>query len=369
MNRIITLVLALSFLSLVGEKKEDGVIEIDVSDKIAFPKHYIVSKTKSPILIDGLSNDDAWDNAVFSDFFTDIEGLESGKVPKYDTRVKMLWDDSTLYVYAELEEEHIWGDIKKRDEIIYYNNDFEVFISPSGKTENYGEIEMNALNTVWDLFLNKPYRDGGKANFHWNLDDLKTAVNIQGTLNNPTDIDTMWTVEMAIPLAAYIELKDKPKTSPKEGEQWRINFSRVHWDHDINDGVYSRKKEDGKYLREYNWVWSSQKVINMHEPEKWAYLQFTEKESSENVDFIRDELAVYKQVIWALFRETKRGDLTYLLKEEPGTPLLFNVKYSVTGKVNVSFHKTNYGFEYTLFVPEKETRLMINESGNLKLIK
>ena len=75
----------------------------------------------------------------------------------------MLWDADFLYVYAKLDEEHIWGDITKRDAVIFYNNDFEVFISPSNDSHNYGEIEINALGTVWDLVLNKPYNVGGKA--------------------------------------------------------------------------------------------------------------------------------------------------------------------------------------------------------------
>ena len=73
--------------------------------------------------------------------------------------------------------------------IIYFNNDFEVFISPSNNTHNYGEVEINALGTIWDLLLNKPYRLGGKPNSEWDLDSLKSAVSFNGTLNDSSDID------------------------------------------------------------------------------------------------------------------------------------------------------------------------------------
>ena len=45
-------------------------------------------------------------------------------------------------------------------------------------------------------------------------------------------------------------------------------FRGVHWDFDLNNGRYSRKKENDKFLPEYNWVWSNQGAINMHMPEK-----------------------------------------------------------------------------------------------------
>ncbi|MDG1821966.1 MAG: hypothetical protein P8H25_01135 [Flavobacteriaceae bacterium] len=54
-----------------------------------------------------------------------------------------------------------------------------------------------------------------------------------------------------------------------------MNFSRVHWDYDITNGKYSRKKDSSdNFLSEYNWIWSPQRVINMHQPEKWGYVYF-----------------------------------------------------------------------------------------------
>ncbi len=35
---------------------------------------------------------------------------------------------------------------------------------------------MNPLNTVWDLQLSKPYKDGGRAVETWNIEGLRTAV-------------------------------------------------------------------------------------------------------------------------------------------------------------------------------------------------
>ena len=213
--------------------ESNKILTVDVSEEIVIPKHYIVTKTQDALVIDGVANESSWQNAKFTDDFIDIEGK---KIPKYNTKTKMLWDEGYLYVYSEMEEPHIWGTLKQRDTIIYYNNDFEVFVDPSGDGKYYGEIEINALNTVWDLFLDKPYKLGGRADYAWNLDSMKSAVKVYGTLNNPSDIDSLWTLELAIPLKPLIALKNEPKTIPLEGECWRINFSRVEWDHDIIDG-------------------------------------------------------------------------------------------------------------------------------------
>ena len=112
-------------------------IEVDLSEKIVTPKHYVVSKTLDSILIDGMDNENVWKQAKYSDDFIDIEGV---KTPTQKTNVKLLWDENYLYVFAKLYENHIWGDITKRDAVIFYNNDFEVFINPNNHVFSYGEI-------------------------------------------------------------------------------------------------------------------------------------------------------------------------------------------------------------------------------------
>lgn len=337
----------------------DTFQSIDLSDQIVVPKNYIIAKTEKPLKIDG-KPEKTWDAAPFSDPFIDIEGE---KKPKYQTRVKMLWDESFLYVYAELEEPHIWGNLRQRDTIIYLNNDFEVFINSSEKTEAYAEIEMNALNTVWDLLLNKPYRSGGYANFKWNLDELKTAVHIDGTLNNATDVDKKWSVEMAIPMDALIELKNDKRKKIEEGDQWRMNFSRVQWDYELTNGSYSRKKVDGKLVPEYNWVWSNQTKINMHIPENWGIVQFTEKNSVKEVTFREDPDFLLKQTLFALFRETNWGALVELKSLNHGVKRNLTAKYDAYSAVNVEFLKTNTGFEFTLKSDNSNKRYSIDEQG------
>jgi hypothetical protein len=239
------------------------------SSRLGPPKGYVCYRATTPIQIDGGLLDQAWTAAPWTDAFVDIEG-DSRPRPRFRTRAKMLWDDTYLYVAALLDEPHVWGTVAQHDAVIFHDNDFEIFIDPDGDNHEYYEIEINALNAEWDLFLSKPYRDHGTACNEWEIPGLKKAVHVNGTLNNPTDTDTSWSVELALPWQALAKYAHRP-TPPEDGDQWRMNFSRVEWQHDRRDGSYRKvpkKPED-------NWVWSPQGVIDMHRPERWGYVQFS----------------------------------------------------------------------------------------------
>jgi hypothetical protein len=245
------------------------------------PKGYVCHRASAPIQIDGKLDDPAWQNAPWTDDFVDIEGDAKPK-PRFRTRVKMLWDDNYFYVGAEMEEPHVWATLTRHDSVIFHDNDFEVFIDPNSGNHEYFEFEINALNTGWDLFLTKPYRDGGKAIDSWEIPGLKTAVHVHGTLNDPRDVDKGWSVEMAFPWKVLCEAVPR-RVLPSEGDQWRINFSRVEWKHEIVEGKYRKVKG----LSEDNWVWSPQGAINMHMPEMWGYVQFSRGKPGE-VNFVPD---------------------------------------------------------------------------------
>ncbi len=232
------------------------------------PQRYSAPRVTEKVVIDGKLNEKAWSRAPWTSDFVDIEG-DAKPLPRFRTRAKMMWDDEYFYIAADMEEPHVWGTLTKHDSVIFHDNDFEVFIDPNGDTLEYYEFEINALNTGWDLFLDKPYRHGGKARNEWEIPGLKTAVHISGTLNDPSNEDRGWSVEIAIPWKALAEYARR-SSPPKEGDEWRVNFSRVEWRHE----VVGKKYEKLKGLREDNWVWSPQGAINMHIPERWGFVKF-----------------------------------------------------------------------------------------------
>ena len=255
------------------------------------PRTYVCYKTSTPMLVDGKLNDPGWVNAKWSESFVDIEGNLKPD-PFYDTKVKMLWDDNYFYFGAEMEEPHVWATLTARDAVIFKDNDFEIFLDPDGDTHNYYELEVNAFETEWDLILLKPYHDQSKvAVDSWDIPGLITKAHVNGTINDPSDMDKGWSVEIAIPWKALEECA--PNFHPQEGEQWKVNFSRVQWDVDIVEGKYVKTDNP-----EFNWVWSPQGHIYMHFPHFWGLVQFSEKSpGSEKVEFIDNGMDKIK---WAL---------------------------------------------------------------------
>lgn len=238
---------------------------------------YLCSRAPGPLHLDGRLDKPFWHAAAWTEDFTDIEG-PAKPPPQFRTRAKMLWDDHALYIGADMEEPHVWATLTQRDSIVYHDNDFEVFLNPTGDNHNYYELEVNALNTIFDLFLPKPYRDGGPADHAWDAAGLRSAVHVHGTLNNPNDRDRGWGVELAVPWAALDRHRGTLRP-PKHGDQWRVNFSRVQWDLEVVSGQY--RKVPGR--PEHNWVWSPQGIIDMHRPEQWGTVQFSKSAANSDV--------------------------------------------------------------------------------------
>ncbi len=232
------------------------------------PRHYVSYRATGPVTVDGRLDDKAWQAVPWMEPFVDIEG-QGKPAPRFQTRVKMIWDDQFLYFGAQMEEPHVWGTMTKHDSLLYLENNFELFIDPAGSNHNYAEFEINPLNTGWDLLLKKPYRDGGPADSSWEIAGLKTAVHVDGTVNDPRDTDKGWSVEIAVPWNVLAKLSSQP-APPRDGDQWRLNFQRYEWPHEIVDGKYRKVKNGQPDV----WVWSPHGVIDIHRPELWGYVQF-----------------------------------------------------------------------------------------------
>jgi hypothetical protein len=262
------------------------------------PRQTICYRTTSRLTVDGKLEEAAWREAPWSDLFVDIEGHRRPRLP---TRVKMLWDDESFYFAAELEEPDIWATLTERDSVIFHDNDFEVFIDPDGDTHTYFELEVNAFGTIWDLMLLQPYRDGGPAIHAWDIAGLQVGVDVRGTINRPGDRDDGWTVEIAIPWKILREAAPG-RTPPRAGDQWRVNFSRVEWQVDVSQGAYAKRLDatTGKPLPEDNWVWSPQGAIDMHMPERWGMVQFSDAPAgTRTILFVENP---NERVKWALRR-------------------------------------------------------------------
>lgn len=308
---ILSTLLPAPFLCAQSKEKKHIHNEKEYAHLLTPVKRNVIYQAKKPLVMDGKAKETDWEQIQWMDDFEDIEGALKPK-PLYRTRVKMLHDTASLYILVELQEPHIWATYDRHDMIIYHENDFEIFIDPDGDTHNYFEYELNALNTLLDLKMPMPYRNGGKADISWNSKGFQSAVSIDGTLNDPSDTDNKWTIEMKIPFADL-----QVHGVPKDGQIWKINFSRVEWQTQAIDGKYEKIKNPstGRAYPEYNWVWSPPGLINMHYPERWGMIQFSGKKTGSSPgDFKmpgQEEAARYLWLAYYKQQDFKRKNNRY----------------------------------------------------------
>ena len=261
-------------------------------DEIA---HYTAYHVSEPIHIDGKLDEKAWQEAPESPRFVDII---SGKPALFDTRAMILWDDTNLYVAFRIQEPLLHARFTTNDSPIYYDNDAEVFIA--GR-DSYYEFEINGFNTTYEAFfiwddayerdgfsrapefqrsLLQPFngvgftnhpRGGRLGDFHWHFPGKQTAVFMDGTLNNDTDRDRGWTVELAFPWKGmkWLAQADHRSLPPKDGDVWRIDFSR-----------FNTYKEAPPANDSGGWVWSRHGVWDSHIPECFPYIRFSTNDVS-----------------------------------------------------------------------------------------
>lgn len=324
------------------------------------PRSYLCRWTATPPAVDGALDDASWAAAEWSEPFVDIEGSLQPP-PPLATRMKMLWSDEFLFIAAEMEEPDLWATYRERDAVIYHENDFEVFLDPDGDTHEYYELELNALNTVWDLLLIRPYRDGGPAVNAWDVVGLLTAVRLDGTLNDPSDRDRGWTVEIGLPWKVLAECAHRP-TPPGEGDRWRINFSRVEWDRTVRDGAYVKRLDHatGRPMPEHNWVWSPQGLIAMHYPEMWGTVAFTRSGTTQPSD--PDEAAV-----WSL-RLVYYAQRAHEAAHGRFAGSLSDLSLAPAPPAALKLHGTPYGFTASIPAADGPTTLVLSEDGRLRRV-
>lgn len=275
------------------------------------PSIYVAPYTNVSIEIDGDVDKDSWAQVPWSSEFDDIRGPDDSNgngddanknhpSPRCKTNFKIQWDHEYLYILALIYSDmKVPATFKERNSPIYHqDSDFEVFTDPRGSCHFYKELEMNALNTVWNLMLDKPYDDGGIEHsariakpgepLYYEVQRQKTAARLlkgrlnhkdttnDGNVDNGKESDVLWSVEIALAhtdtlkhqiLTTYDNVSGPHIITPKVGERWRINFSRVEKKGDINWTWQPQKNWDPLLHRHIG-------KVNMHLPDAWGYVQF-----------------------------------------------------------------------------------------------
>jgi hypothetical protein len=253
---------------------------------------YTAHRVGEPISVDGSLDEARWKAAPRSPRFSD---LVRGAPGIHDTRAAVLWDDEHLYVGYWVQEPFVEGTLTERDSLIYTNNDVELFIA--GR-DAYYELEINSLGTIYEVFFiwEEAYEKAGYAGirefdrggagvrpfggvgfknhprgrrigfWRWDLPGLRTAVHVDGTVNDNRDRDRGWTVEIAIPWTglAHLARADGRALPPREGDVWRMDFSR-----------FNQYKEAPPAQDPGGWAWSPHGAWDSHIPEVFPYVVFS----------------------------------------------------------------------------------------------
>ncbi|MGZ6123764.1 MAG: carbohydrate-binding family 9-like protein, partial [Myxococcales bacterium] len=153
---------------------------------------YVVHRAQAAIAIDGVLAEPAWDRAERAGPF--VRSLD-GKQAAAATEARLLWDDDHLYVAFLAADSNVSGAFFKDDEKLYTSNVVEIFLDASGDGSQYDEIEVAPTNALFDASFSGGPRKG--MDLSWSS-HARHAVHVDGTLNDPSDVDRGWTVELAI---------------------------------------------------------------------------------------------------------------------------------------------------------------------------
>ncbi len=162
------------------------------------PSIYKVLKTKNTIVIDGKLDDADWaksDLRPFNYFYKKTTNYQHQK-----TSYRMLWDDKNLYLFFECEDTHIVAQETQRDGQPFFDDCAELFLIPAPKPLNvHIALEVNLYNAKNDILYVNDFEKGKDIVAKWYNPNYEVAYQIDGTLNDNSDVDKGWAMEFKIP--------------------------------------------------------------------------------------------------------------------------------------------------------------------------
>lgn len=219
---------------------------------------YTVLRAAGKITIDGILDDDDWAAAPsFGPF--QFPWWTEGE--KEQTEVKMLWDDTFLYVAYRCDDKHIWADHYDTNSDTYKDDCVEMFWdpNPSDPRRKYNMFEMDCIGNLLSVYV------GSGVSIKEKISRIMVphiSQSIQGTVNDDSDQDTGWILEIAVRFSDYKELFDG--ATPKDGDMWRIGLNRC-----------------GGKINEQRSQWSPSQTEkpNFHRPEDFGKVFFSMKKA------------------------------------------------------------------------------------------
>ena len=223
---------------------------------------YKVAKAKEPIVVDGKMDEASWKNAEvqpLSNFFR----LDK-PVDKQNSKFRMMWDDANIYLYYECEDTSLTARETVFDGRTYIDDCAEFFVVPApdsvymhfGFEINITEVRYDYI-VLWKYYNNRTFFISGYN------PEYKVKAIYNGTLNNDKDKDKGWTMEFAIPMAAFSNFNGVAR--PKAGVKWA--FQAVRQDRNLVD---DRFRSTSTLYPIYNFR------LDVHQPHRFGLMEFTD---------------------------------------------------------------------------------------------
>jgi hypothetical protein len=175
-----------------------------------------------PIELDGVLDEPAWQHmgATLHESRTGEPGTQIDALLGGPTMIHFAWDAEHLYVAGTLPDRDLYAPHGERDDPLYRDEAFEVFVAGDSSGSRYLEHQVSARGVVFDARFPK-YRKGDEG---WN-GSWRSAVALDGELER-IGYDRGWTVELAF---AWTELCEHTKIDcpPKPGQELRVNVFRL----------------------------------------------------------------------------------------------------------------------------------------------
>ncbi|HUV39657.1 MAG TPA: carbohydrate-binding family 9-like protein, partial [Planctomycetota bacterium] len=226
---------------------------------------------------------------------------DRGEKPKFPTAARMLWDDDAIYLAFECDDPDVHAPLTEHDAPLYNHDLVEVFLDTARSGLQYMELHVApsgaTADVIWadfdpasDWFTEPGWEhfDVGLAVKAFTLPGLEVALKINGTLNNPADIDEGYVVEWRVPFAGMRKVvpdlaKSKPHPidmtrfelapidKPVVGTVWRMNFNRC--DDSLKLQTTNAK---GKTVNVCEYTAWSPPIRSNHMPFRFGIVRFVE---------------------------------------------------------------------------------------------
>ena len=186
-------------------------------------RNYQVRRASGPVTLDGKDAEPDWKLAEASPTFETAEG---GPAVEGSARARLLWDDTNLYAFIEVEDSDVHSQYARQDDPLWKEDVVELFIDADRNRHGYVELQVNPKNAHFDAWF--PVTRGKESHFEW-TSRMRSAGEVKGTVDERDDRDQGWSAEIAIPLADVkgMDADMKVTIPPAPGDKWRLNVIRV----------------------------------------------------------------------------------------------------------------------------------------------